>query len=140
MTRERLQLPEHCWISAPARACGRFAGSLEDYSGGFSLTQLPLAYFAAILPGAVGMEGELNARGDFRKVASHAATLTIQLDSTPLQLRLPQDDPDLQQLFSFAPGQATAALSDNKATLSVDLPFAAVPGRVHAKAALCTGP
>ncbi len=136
LTRERLRLPEHCWTSAQARACGRFAGSAQDYAGAFTLSNLPLAYFMALLPERVSAEGELNAHGDFHKAVTKAATLNVQLDSTPLQLRLPQDNADLQQLFSFAPGQAAVTVLGRNATLSVDLPFATVPGGVHAKVAL----
>lgn len=136
LTREHLQLPEHCWTSAQARACGRFAGSAQDYSGAFTLSNLPLAYFVALFPERLGAEGELNARGDFRKSAKQAATLNVQLDSTPVQLKLPQDNADLQQLFSFAPGQAAVTVLGQNATLSVDLPFATEPGGVHAKVAL----
>jgi autotransporter translocation and assembly factor TamB len=136
LTRERLQLSEQCWTSAQARACGRFAGSAQDYSGAFTLTQLPLAYFASFFPERVSLEGELNAHGDFRKDAGKAATLNMQIDSTPLQLRLPQDNTDLPQSFSLAPATASITVLGNKANLLVDLPFAKGPGGVHARVAL----
>jgi len=133
LTGERLQLPEHCWTSAQARACARFAGSALDYSGAFTLTNLPLAYFTALMPERVTAEGDLNARGDFRKGAKQAATLNVQLDSTPVQLSLPQDDTDLPRQIAFAPGQALIAVQGRNAVLSLDLPFATVPGGVHAR-------
>lgn len=136
LTRGRLQLPEHCWSSAPARACLRFNGSASDYRGGFTLTALPLDYFSALLPETVSQEGELHGHGEFSATARQAASLDVQLDSTPMRLGLPQKDAAAQPLFSFAPGQAVITLRRQQAALRVDLPLAGGQGGVHVQAGL----
>ena len=132
----RLRLPEHCWSSTQARACGRFEGGAQEFAGDFTLASLPLAYFSGLLPERVNLQGDLSGRGEFGRLAGQSATVAMQLDSTPIQLDLPQDDTGQEQQFSFAPARAAFSLSRNKATLSVDLPLADGPGGVHASADL----
>ena len=140
LTRERLQLPEHCWVHEAARVCVRVAGSVDDYNGAFTLAALPLAYFSAQLPERVSLDGELNGRGDFSRVSTQAATVNVRLDSSTVNLHLPQADTEQPQLFTFAPGQAVLTLANRKAALSVELPFAAGEGGLHAQAGLVVPP
>jgi len=133
LTRTRLQLSEHCWGSDAARICGQFAGTPEAYTGAFSLTDLPLTYFSALLPLESDLQGVIQARGDLGKVAKQAARINVHLDSTPATLRLPQQDVDEPWQLAFAPGKAAFTLARDRAELSVDLPFATGQGGVNAR-------
>lgn len=137
LDKDRLQLPEHCWNSAPARVCLQLAGSVSEYSGAVTLSHLPLGYFAALLPEAVQLEGELSGRGEFSADARHAAVLKLQLDTTPVRLGLPEEeDAVLQHMFSFAPGQVVITRQDKQAALLIDLPLDAGTGGVQVQAGL----
>ncbi|MGB5541620.1 MAG: translocation/assembly module TamB domain-containing protein, partial [Gammaproteobacteria bacterium] len=111
-------------------------GGAQEFTGDFTLAALPLAYFSGLLPERVKLQGELSGRGEFGRLAGQSATVAMQLDSTPIQLDLPQDEAGQEQQFSFAPARAAFSLARNKAALSVDLPLAEGPGGVHASAEL----
>lgn len=140
LTRTRLQLPEHCWASDAARVCFRFAGTADAYRGALTLEALPLAYFSALFPEPVSLQGDLGGRGEFGKAAGQAARIEMQLHSSPLQLALPREDAQEPQALSFAAGQAALTLEHERAALSVDLPFAGGPGGVQARAGLALPP
>ncbi|MBT8117842.1 MAG: translocation/assembly module TamB domain-containing protein, partial [Gammaproteobacteria bacterium] len=128
-----LQLAEHCWVADEARACGRFAGTLAAYSGTFSLTQLPLTYFSALLPRKPVLDGAIQVRGDIGKDKGGIARANVRLDSTPATLRLPQQDTDEPWELAFAPGEAAFTLVKDRVELLVNLPFATTGGGVNAK-------
>jgi translocation and assembly module TamB len=133
LARNRLQLSEHCWTADAARACGRFTGTLQDYAGAFTLTDLPLAYFSALLPPEFGLEGLIQARGELARDAQGPARMNVRLDSTPATLRLPNPEGDAPWLLAFAAGEAAFTLAQDTAQLSVDLPFANGQGGVDAQ-------
>jgi translocation and assembly module TamB len=136
LTQARFALPDHCWTSGRARACGRFAADAGTFDGAFTLADLPLAYFAAFFPERVDLQGELGGQGEFTRPAGQAATARVRLDTTPLQLGLPGDETAPQQRFTFAPAQAAFTLQRAQAAFEVDLPFADGPGGVRARADL----
>lgn len=131
-----LQLPEHCWTSDAARVCLRFAGSLDDFRGAVTLQALPLAYFSALFPESVSLQGDLDGQGEFGREAGRATRVALQLQSTPLQLTLQPEAGEAPQRVSFAPGQAAFTLERERASLSLGLPFAGGPGGVQGRAGL----
>ncbi|MGB5259901.1 MAG: translocation/assembly module TamB domain-containing protein [Gammaproteobacteria bacterium] len=132
LSRERLQLAEHCWVAGEARLCGHVAGTLQAYAGAFSLTDLPLAYFSAWLPNALDIDGRIQAQGDISKQVRDTTRINVRLDSSPVTLGLPQETSGEQQRISLAAGEATFTLAQTRAQLVVDLPLATGPGGVNA--------
>ncbi len=123
LTRERLQVAEHCWGSGAARACGRFAGTVEAYTGNFALTDLPLAYFATLLPRDLDPEGVIQARGDFGMLARQAPTINVRFDSSPVTLALPLEDDSAAAAYRTGPrpghvyAGTTARTADGRAAV-----------------------
>lgn len=136
LSRTALQLPEHCWTSGPARACGRFAGTADAFDGAFTLAGLPLAYFDALFPTPSNLQGALDGQGDFSRSAGRPVRISARLDSTPLDLQLPADDAGVARVFRFAPARASFGLEQAHASLTLGLPFADGPGGVQAQAGL----
>lgn len=131
---DRLQLPEHCWNSPPARACLQFAGNATDYQGKLTLAGLPFDYLDTLLPDTLRLQGELNGEGTFSATARTPPVLHARLDSTPVQLTLSQAD--AQPAFGFAPGQAVLDVEKRKASVSVDLPLASGQGGLRLQGTL----
>ena len=67
--------------------------------------------------------GSIQARGDFGKDPHGNASVNVRLDSTPVTLRLPQQDASDPWQIAFAPGEAAFSLVNDRAELSVELPF-----------------
>ena len=132
LSRERLALTEHCWVSGAARACGKFNGSPEAYAGTFTLSELPLTYFATLYPPGLALEGQVGAQGEFGKEARKPVSLNVRLDSTPVMLDYPHQEDDKAMQVSFAPGTVAVSLVGDRAELTLDLPFASGEGGVNA--------
>ena len=126
-----LQLAEHCWVAAGARACGRFEGTAAAYNGKLSVDQLPLSYLSAWAEREYRLEGKLNASGNFGKTQDATARAEVRLDSTPLTLQLPQEGTAESWRLAFAPAAASLNLGKSQASLSLALPFAETEGGVE---------
>lgn len=131
LTRDHLQLPQHCWSSLPARLCLEFAGSATDYRGSFTLTELPLAYVSSLLPATLHAQGEVSGQGQVSAATHGHATLDMRLVTTPVQLGFPDASSTEQPLLRLASGQVVVLRRDRRLSAQVDLPLATGTGGLH---------
>jgi len=130
--RDGIAADRSCWQSGGAQLClsGEFmagAGNSE-----VRLRDLPLVYFAPLLPAGVEAKGTLTLEGKIKQQAGQAVTTRLQLDGESMALQFPGEGqrPDVrlaatQATLNLAGDQRStrlaAALSlDNDAKLSVN--------------------
>jgi translocation and assembly module TamB len=121
-----------CWQSGEAQLCLSGEFTAETGNGEVRLRELPLAYFAPLLPSGVETQGTLQLDGEIKQRAGQPATTSLQLDGRSLTLQLPGEGqrPDIRIAATEATLNLTAdqrstrlagALSlNNDAKLSVN--------------------
>jgi len=128
----RLAMDPSCWHSGSARLCLSGNFSSETRNGEIELRDLPLDYFAGLLPAAAQAQGTLELDGEIKQKKGQPATTHLRLDTHALALVFPQqgDRPAARIEASSAKfnlhgdEQRTrldgSILLDNDAKLSVD--------------------
>ena len=83
---DRLAADRSCWHSAGARLClsGEFTAGTGN--GQLELRELPLDYFASLLPAGVEAQGTLELDGEIKQQEGQPATTRLRLDSHGLAL------------------------------------------------------
>ncbi|MEN8801092.1 MAG: translocation/assembly module TamB domain-containing protein [Thiogranum sp.] len=83
---DRIAANRSCWHSGEARLCLRGAFTAGTGNGEISLRELPLGYFAGLLPAGVEAQGALELDAEIKQQAGLPATTHLQLNSKALAL------------------------------------------------------
>jgi translocation and assembly module TamB len=88
---DKLAADPSCWYSGGARLCLNAALTAGKSRAQVELRDLPLGYFASLLPANIGAEGTLELNGEMRQEEGQAATARLRLDSHALALVFPAE-------------------------------------------------
>ena len=96
LSQHRLATDPSCWHSAGARLCLNGELTAATRNGEVELRDLPLDYFASLLPAGVEAQGTLELDGEIKQKEGQPANTRLRLDSHALALVLPEagDRPD----------------------------------------------
>lgn len=121
-----------CWQSGGARLCLHAQRDDNVSRGTFTLTQLPAAYFAPLLPDDIAISGTFSGNGNFARRGDGTPDIHVEIDTTAGKLASVQSAGDtnpasrapLRQaeqsttVLSFAPSRLI--LTSNSAGLDLD--------------------
>jgi len=95
---DRVVMDPSCWHSNGAQLCLSGDLSSETRNGEVQLRNLPLAYFASLLPADVQAQGTLELDGNIKEKKGQPASTRLLLDSHALALVFPQEgnQPDVR--------------------------------------------
>ena len=101
---DRLAADQSCWHSAGARLCLNGELTAATRNGEVELRDLPLDYFASLLPAGVEAQGTLELDGEIKQKEGRPANTRLRLDSHALALVFPRqgDRPDARIEVSSA--------------------------------------
>ncbi len=90
LSQHRLATDPSCWHSAGARLCLNVELTAATRDGKVELRDLPLDYFASLLPAGVEAQGTLELDGEIKQKEGQPANTRLRLDSHALALVLPE--------------------------------------------------
>ena len=95
---ERIVADRSCWHSGGARLCLNGMFSSATRNGKVELRELPLDYFAKLLPAGIEAQGTIELDGELHQQEGRPATTRLRLDSHALALLFPAEGgrPDIR--------------------------------------------
>jgi len=132
-------LPQACWAAGEASLCLQAEAMQDGRTAALRLRSLPLATLAQLLPEEIGLQGGLDAAGNFRQSTGRPPEVQLQLTTTAGELTVLDEDGAHTTLLAFAPGKATLDLDAARARLELRLPLQADAGSLGGNATLTAG-
>jgi translocation and assembly module TamB len=141
VTRTDAELARACWQSGMADLCVEGKRGRDRTTAQFALSQLPFAYFAALLAEPVQLDGDMSLAGTFEQSANGAPHADARLQ-TSLGRLVPADEADnageAPYALSFGPADGHVTLNDDRLEGLLHVPFAE-DGALEASVRVGTG-
>lgn len=135
-----VKVGRHCWASDPAELCLSGERTAERLQAEFTLEQLGFGYFAAFMPAALALDGELSGSGKLTQAKDSPlqADVNLQTGNGRLGLRAEQAEGDgetsSRTLLDLQPSRVSLQVDGNAASASANLVFG--QGRIELQAEL----